>query len=230
MKSAIFGDIHANLEALTAVLADADEQGCTRNFCTGDIVGYNANPQECTDIIRGLDCPAVQGNHDEVATNDVPLFRFNPVAAKAIKWTRQHLSDNAKRWLSELPMCHVDGDITIVHATLDHPEQWGYVLNNSHARASLALQHTPVTFIGHTHQPRIYIQRDRPVEMSYDLVIKLEPSTKYLINVGSVGLSRDGDQRASYATYDQDKQIVELRRVDYDSGESNRKAIEAGLK
>ena len=89
MRLAIFGDIHANLEALQAVLADAEERGCTHYACLGDVVGYNANPHECVEIIRELDCPVVKGNHDEQASVSSDLEGFNPLAEEAINWTRR---------------------------------------------------------------------------------------------------------------------------------------------
>ena len=119
MKFAIFGDIHANLEALEAVLADAEEQSCAHFVCIGDIVGYNANPHECLDIVRSLDCPVVKGNHDEEASADTELIGLNPLAEQAMNWTRAHLDAEDKQWLRDLRMVRQVRDFTIVHATLD---------------------------------------------------------------------------------------------------------------
>src|SRR6187401_194921 len=101
MRFAIFGDIHANLEALQAVMADAAAHEVTHYVCLGDVVGYNANPHECVEIIRNLECPVVKGNHDEQASVSDDLAGFNPLAEEAINWTRKHLTDEDKQWLRD---------------------------------------------------------------------------------------------------------------------------------
>src|SRR3954469_16277841 len=102
MRFAILSDIHANLEALEAVLADAKSQNCTHFVCLGDVVGYNADPSECVKIIRDLECPVVKGNHDEQASIEDSTAGFNELAEEAIGWTREHLSKEDKKWLTEL--------------------------------------------------------------------------------------------------------------------------------
>src|SRR5882762_3993060 len=124
MRFAIFSDIHANLEALEAVIADARENKCTDFVCLGDVVGYNANPHECVDRIREMDCPIVKGNHDEQASLVESSRDFNEMAEAAIQWTRDNLSDADKEWLRELKLQRQVRDFTIVHATLDTPAQW----------------------------------------------------------------------------------------------------------
>src|SRR5439155_18955033 len=119
MRFAIFSDIHANLEALEAVLADARERHCTHFVCLGDVVGYNANPSECVKIIQDLECPVVKGNHDEQASIEVSTEGFNELAEAAIDWTRAHLSAADKAWLTHLRLTRQVRDFTIVHATLD---------------------------------------------------------------------------------------------------------------
>src|SRR5882757_2941529 len=104
MRFAIFGDIHANLEALQAVLKDAETHGVTHYVCLGDVVGYNANPHECVEIVRNLECPVVKGNHDEQASITKDLASFNPLAEEAINWTREHLTAEDKEWLRDLRM------------------------------------------------------------------------------------------------------------------------------
>ena len=151
MRFAIFSDVHANLEALEAVLADARNRKCTRFVCLGDVVGYNANPKECVELVRELDCPVVKGNHDEAASRLTPPGDFNEIAERAIAWTRDRLADQDKEWLRRLPLQARVHDFTIVHATLDTPEQWGYVFNNLDAAASFTYQRTNVCFFGHTH-------------------------------------------------------------------------------
>ena len=228
MRFAIFSDIHANLEALEAVLADAHKRKCTHFVCLGDVVGYNANPHECVDRIRKLDCPIVKGNHDEQASLPESSSDFNELAERAIKWTRDNLTEEDKQWLRELPLQRQVGDFTIVHATLDTPAQWGYVFNNLDAAASLTYQHTTVCFFGHTHVPMVFI-RDEGVRRERIEHIRVEPTKKYFINMGSVGQPRDGNWRAAYCTYDIENNLVEQLRVKYDLAVAQKKIIKAGL-
>lgn len=228
MRYAIFGDIHANWEALMSVMEDAQQQKCTHFVCLGDIVGYNANPGECLDYVRALNCPVVKGNHDEEATKDRTLDELNPLAESALLWTRQRLTEDQKQWLRELKFVRQVRDFTIVHATLDSPGSWAYVSNRFDAMASFSYQFTQLCFYGHTHAPRIY-EKDDTVRCLRETETKLKRGVKYFINVGSVGQPRDGDWRASYATYDVEDQSVCIRRIEYDIGTAQRKIIDGGL-
>ena len=177
-------------------------------ICLGDVVGYNANPKEVIDILRDLKPLAViKGNHDEYVSQEEELIGFNLQAARAVQWTRSQLSADDRRWLATLPMTKNLWQLktTIVHSTLDSPESWGYIFDKYYAENSFSYQRLPYCFIGHSHVPFAYeqiggmkgiIQAGRYEE------IRLNPNHKYLINVGSVGQPRDGDPRASYATYD----------------------------
>jgi predicted phosphodiesterase len=228
MKYAIISDIHANLEAHQAVLLDVETQRCTHIVCCGDIVGYNASPKECLDIIRGLNIPCVKGNHDKYCSTDEALKGFNPHAAKVIEWTRRQLTEDDQSWLKELPLVETVAGFTMVHATLDGPERWGYVFDGLAAAASFAYQNTSVCFFGHTHVPVAFI-RDSLVHGGTYSKFKVEPNRKYFVNVGSVGQSRDGVAKATYVIYDLDEPSIELRRLDYDFLEAKRKMEAAGL-
>ncbi len=228
MRFAIFSDTHSNLEALEAVLADACGRKCTHFVCLGDIVGDNANPHECVERIRELDCPTVKGNHDEQASLSLSTSDFNELAERAIQWTRDNLTEEDKQWLRELPLQKKVRDFTIVHATLDTPAQWGYVFNNLDAAASFTYQHTTACFFGHTHVPMVFI-RDEGVRRERIDHIRIEPTKKYMINMGSVGQPRDGNWRAAYCIYDIENNLVEQLRVKYDLAAAQKKIIEAGL-
>jgi predicted phosphodiesterase len=228
MRFAIFGDIHANLEALEVVLADAKDQNCAQPICLGDVVGYNANPRECLALIRELNCPIVKGNHDEYASSDLPLGDFNPLAESAIRWTRSLLTPAEKSWLAQLPYVRQIEGFTIVHASLDFPYEWGYVLNQLDAAASFSHQKTQVCFFGHTHAPRAYIKDYSVVGFPLDR-LDLENGKQYFINVGSIGQPRDGDWRAAYVVFDTDTRQVWLRRLEYDLEKTQSKIIAAGL-
>ena len=228
MRIAILSDLHANLEATDAVLADARERDCTQFVCLGDVVGYNANPHECVEIVQKLDCPVVKGNHDEQASLEESSRDFNPLAEMAINWTREQLSEADKEWLRGLPFTRPVRDFTIVHATLDTPERWDYVFNTLDARPSFTYQHTTICFFGHTHVAGAFVRDDDVKRVRADQLM-IEPAKKYFINTGSVGQPRDGDWRAAYCIYHVDKNCVEQRRVKYDIATAQEKIIKAGL-
>lgn len=229
MRFAIFGDIHANLEALEAVLADARSFDVTHFACLGDVVGYNANPSECVELVRQLGCPVVKGNHDEQASEDTDLSTFNSLAAKAIQWTRDNLSEVDKQWLRDLKFSRIVRDFTVTHATLDTPAAWGYVLSALEAAASFNYQNTQVCFYGHTHVPVGYVKNGVMVEEVDPTHVAIEAGKKYFLNVGSVGQPRDGDPRASYAIYSPSEKVVVWRRVEYPIERVQQKIRDAGL-
>jgi predicted phosphodiesterase len=228
MRIAIFGDIHANLEAFEVVLADAREQGCTSYICLGDVVGYNANPRECLEMVQALECPVVKGNHDDYASSDSSLESFNPLAEVAIQWTRDQLDPSEKLWLGGIPYISKIREFTVVHASLDDPAGWGYVLNQLDAAASFSRQTTDLCFFGHTHTPRAYIKDSSVVGLPFDQLL-LEPGKKYFVNAGSVGQPRDGDWRAAYVVFDEEKRTIRLRRLRYDLAKTQGKILKAGL-
>lgn len=228
MRFAIFGDVHANLHALETVMADAKDQKCTHFVCMGDVVGYNAFPKQCLNIVRGLECPVVKGNHDEQASMLGDQEGFNALAEEAMNWTRDQLAEDEKEWLRSLRLQRQVRDFTIVHATLDTPHKWGYVFNQLDAAASFSYQNTSVCFIGHTHSPKAYV-RDGSVRTVALDVLAIQQGKKYLINVGSVGQPRDGDWRAAYCIYDTVSSEVNLRRLEYDLPAAQNAILEAGL-
>ena len=228
MKYAIIADIHANLEALTRVMDDAKEQQCTHYACLGDVVGYNANPKECLDIVREMGMPCVKGNHDEYCSSEEELEGFNPHAAVAINWTREQLTEVDRKWLRDLKYFRLVASFSIVHATLDGPQQWGYVFDKLAAAASFTYQNTAVCFFGHTHVPIAFI-RDNMVRGGHYSKFAVEPGRKYFVNVGSVGQSRDGVAKATYVVYDLKANTIELRRLDYDIPATQEKILNAGL-
>jgi predicted phosphodiesterase len=228
MKFAIIADIHGNLEALRVVLEDIKQQKCTHYACLGDVVGYNANPKECLDIVRAMNIPCVKGNHDEYCSTDGPLEGFNPAAAEAVRWTRRQLTEDDKHWLNELKYWRIIINFTLVHATLDGPQRWGYVFEKLAAAASFTYQNTAVCFFGHTHVPVAFI-RDSMVRGGTYSKFKIEPGKKYFVNVGAVGQPRDNNPKAAYVVYDVDEGTIELRRLDYDIPAAQKKILDAGL-
>lgn len=228
MKYAIIADIHANLDAFQVVLEDIKAQKCTHVACLGDVVGYGANPKECLEIVRGMNIPVVKGNHDEMCSVEETMEGFNPHAAEAVLWTRQQLNDDDKKWLRDLKYVRLVASFSIVHATLDMPQRWGYVFDKLAAAASFTYQNTSVCFFGHTHVPVAFI-RDSVVRGGTYSKFKVEPGRKYFVNVGSVGQPRDNNPKAAYVIYDMVEGSIEMRRLDYDIPAAQQKILAAGL-
>lgn len=228
MKYAILGDIHGNLEALIAVLKDARENGAERFACVGDIVGYNASPRECVDMVRELNCVTVRGNHDHYCAGDDALTGFHPLAADVISWTRNQLSPEQIEYLRGLKYVQPMDSFTLVHSTLDNPEMWGYVFDKLEAEANFSYQFTSVCFFGHTHVPLAF---EKAADVKYGLYekIRMTLGRKYFINVGSVGQPRDRDARSAYVLFDMKNNEVVLRRVPYDIAGAQRRIRQAGL-
>ena len=258
MKYAILSDIHANLEALAVVLEKCRDLGVSEFISLGDVVGYNANPKECLDIVRSLNIvAAVKGNHDEyVSNNDNIMEGFNPNARAAILWTKTQLKNDDINWLAHLPMrLTVRGtSITVVHATLDTPDTWGYIFDVHHAADNFAYQFTQLCFCGHSHAPIAFCKKpvsfraENPIEEIVDWAVpsgdtvaprapeeadaiemEILPGFRYLINVGSVGQPRNRDPRASFAVYDSDAKTVTRYRLPYDFRITQEKIRKAGL-
>jgi len=228
MKFAIIADIHANLDAFQVVLEDCKKQQVTHYACLGDVVGYNANPKECLDIVRTMNMPCVKGNHDEYCSSEEHLEGFNPAAAEAVNWTRKQLTAEDRLWLRELKYTRMVTNFTIVHATLDGPQRWGYVFDKLAAAASLTYQNTSVCFFGHTHVP-VAFMKDSVVRGGTYSKFKLEAGKKYFVNVGAVGQPRDNNPKSAYVVYDTLEATIELRRLDYDIPAAQKKILAAGL-
>lgn len=257
-KYAVLSDIHGNLEAFEAVLAFCEALQVNKFILLGDVVGYNADPVRCLEIVQSLELVgAVRGNHDDYAVGgDTEESGFNPHAAAAIRWTHDQLNDEQRAWLDALPykkvmpMCGA----TAVHATLDSPETWGYVFDVQHATANFSYQVMPVCFCGHSHMPVAFDripfatgsrravecipawnsnmnepQNDTDFSIADMLTVPLEKGHKYLFNIGSIGQPRNNDPRASFAIYDTDNKNVSRCRVPYDIATAQEKVLAAGL-
>lgn len=257
-KIAILSDIHSNYEALTAVLKRCEEEQVEKYACLGDIVGYNAEPSVCLEMIRNLDLVCtVKGNHDEYASNNDDVMEgFNPHARRAVLWTKYQLTSEQRNWLANLPLrATIPGtNITLVHATLDSPDNWGYVFDIHHAADNFAYQFTQICFCGHSHVPVAFCKKpistmsERPIDEialwanrsnegavpkdasdSDALDITLETGFKYLFNIGSIGQPRNRDPRASFAIINTDTREVSRHRVTYDIKTTQAKILAAGL-
>ena len=228
---AVFADVHANLEALHAVLADMDAHEISQRVCLGDIVGYAANPAQCLKLVRQLDCPVVKGNHDEAAATDASLDDMREVAQRGIEFSRQKLSAEQRAYLATLPLTFSNEECQFAHASLNDPSEWNYILREADALEHFKAQNTLLSFCGHTHVPMVWHQSQAGKIKSWKGRgrIQLPMDGKTLINVGSVGQSRDLCTDACYVMCDPKAHWVEFRRVAYNITRTRRKIVRAKL-
>jgi diadenosine tetraphosphatase ApaH/serine/threonine PP2A family protein phosphatase len=216
MTTAIISDIHANLEALDAVLKEIDRRRPKRIFCLGDIVGYGASPNECLARVRERCQVVLLGNHDAAASGGPEAARFNIYARVAAEWTFKTLTRGNREYLQRLPLTHPAGPYLLVHASPACPRDWEYLLDRFDAEPQFQYFTEPLCFIGHTHQPAIYLADPAGCKSLPVASTTLDPGRRYIVNVGSVGQPRDHDPRACFVLYHDDSGLVEFVRVDYD--------------
>ncbi|MFN3531043.1 MAG: metallophosphoesterase family protein [Candidatus Brocadia sp.] len=225
----IIGDVHSNYEALTAVVNELRGEHVDKILCTGDIIGYAAEPVQCIDLVRELNCIVVAGNHDYAAVGKFPAGYFHADARAAILWTAKQLSAEYIDFLKNLPLVVELNDITLVHASLNHPEFFDYITTGAEAQLNLDILKTPICFYGHSHVPLAILLEGGGMRVDRGGVFDLDNVEKALINVGSVGQPRDWDIRASYALYDDEKKVVQIKRVKYNIRDAVNKIYMAGL-
>jgi predicted phosphodiesterase len=231
MRCAILADIHANLEALTAVLEDISLKGKVDEICClGDIVGYGPDPGACIKLLKKIKAFCVGGNHDFGSIGRIEYSYFNPVAAEACEWTANHMNAADYLFLSELPETIVKGDFTLVHGS-PSSHLFEYIMSTSSAQKNFSFYETAICLVGHTHVPVAYrLDGNRVVTVPLlPGVGLLLGKQRLIINPGAVGQPRDGDPRASYAIYDSDGGMFRLYRVEYDIRATQDKMMKAGL-
>ncbi|MDD2657759.1 MAG: metallophosphoesterase family protein [Candidatus Pacebacteria bacterium] len=230
MRYAVFADIHSNLEALERVLGVYASESIEQYIFLGDAVGYSVDPVPCIQRIRSLPLTAVAGNHDQAAVNLFSVDNFSPEAREAIFWTRRNLDEDSKQFLESLKLTFQNHDFTMVHGTLNSPQDFNYMEDGFIAEETFRLMKTPLCFIGHTHVAGVFI-KDKEDHICYreNASVDIEAENKYIINVGSVGQPRDGNPAASYCIYDSQAKKVTLKRIDYDIAVAQKKIVDAGL-
>lgn len=236
MKYAVIADVHANVEALRAVLDDIARERADRIVCLGDFVGYNASPNECVELSRSRGVRAIAGNHDRAAIGEKDTARFGPRARRAIEWTKAELVGEHRDYLAALPSSDlIDGRFFVVHGAL-HPEPNDdlHLSNEARVRRSISELATGrfgsnVCFFGHNHRAAVYEYRKENLRRIGGRETTLVPDAHYLVNPGSVGQPRDGDWRAAYALFDPDRGKLELRRVAYDARSNELRSLAHGL-
>jgi diadenosine tetraphosphatase ApaH/serine/threonine PP2A family protein phosphatase len=231
MRYAILADIHSNLAALTAVLADIEGKGGVDEiWCLGDIVGYGPEPGECIKLLRKYHPVCIAGNHDLGAIGKLELSYFNPAAAEACQWTAAKLNPVDARYLEDLPRTIQKGDFFLVHGSPVDPVL-EYIISTSIAEKNFSFFNERFCLVGHTHVPMAFKQEDE----SYTSIALLPGiglvigSHRMIINPGAVGQPRDGDPRASYAIYETEGHMLRVYRIPYDIRVTQDKMMQAGL-
>jgi predicted phosphodiesterase len=234
LRFLILSDIHANLEALDAVLRDAASRKYQAVLCLGDIVGYGPNPNEVTEWVRTNADVVIRGNHDKACSGVSSSESFNPIAQYSSHWTQLQLSDVHTQWLLNLDRGPVlVEDFELVHGAPDDEDR--YMFHEHEAETGFIHMESPLTFFGHTHVQGGFVGEwfRRNLDVSRLNILPTEmpilPDRAYLINPGAVGQPRDGDARAAYCIYDSTARLVEFCRVSYDIRAVQDKILAGGL-
>ena len=234
MKVAVISDIHANLPALEAVLAEIDRDPPDEIWCLGDVVGYGAQPNECARIIAERATVCLAGNHDLAALDALDISSFSPAAAEAARWTRGQLEDEPRKFLSGLEATDESHDVAIYHGSPRDPV-WEYVLWPEQAGECISRQATRVAMVGHSHVALCFrasddgdIDATQGAQVAAGTTLDVSDG-RWLLNPGSVGQPRDGDPRASWLVLDTEAWTASYKRVDYPVDEAAEAIINAGL-
>lgn len=227
MRILIVADVHANLAALDAVIADAGPVDGV--WSLGDVVGYGPQPLECIDRLHGFELVAIAGNHDLAAAGKMGVEMFNPLAREAALWTQRALPEGHRDYLGALPTSTVVDDFTLVHGSLRDPV-WDYLVNSDAARVHFRDQSTRYALVGHSHMPLGFA--DDPLDDGSAIAdgdrLPLGED-RWVANPGSVGQPRDGDPRAAYALLDDEVGLLTFHRVAYDIELTQSLMRDAGL-
>lgn len=232
MRIAIISDVHGNLEALEQVFFDIECSDIDKTFCLGDNVGYGPEPEKVIQLIRSRNIPCVIGNHD-LAVNKGGVFKqFNPTAQASLQITIKMLSYDSIQYLSKLPAYLTAHECRFVHGFPPKSAmRYLFEVPDEELVSTINQMTERICFVGHTHE-LVLVSSDGTRYKSTVLrksTTSLRPENKYIINVGSVGQPRDGDNHAKYVVFDQSANTIEVRFVAYDISTVAEKIIGAGL-
>lgn len=232
MRLAVISDIHGNLEAFLEVLKDLDRERPDRVISLGDNVGYGAQPEEVLELIRARRIPSIIGNHELAVAGLVDRTWFNPSSLQSLDITKGLISESSHRFIRTLPVNEVVGRALCVHGfPPDSALTYLFQVDDAGLEAALQNLEQPICFVGHTHElvKVFYDGRTFDREELSCGRIRLEPHGKYLVNVGSVGQPRDGDNRAKYVIWDDRSHTLDVRCIPYDFESAARKILQRGF-
>jgi diadenosine tetraphosphatase ApaH/serine/threonine PP2A family protein phosphatase len=233
MRLGILSDIHANYEALSAVLEAYSSEKIDAYYCLGDTVGYGGSPNECAEIIRDIAKATILGNHDAAVAGRMDYSYYYEAARHALDIHSAMLGEANLEWLKSLPYQIKLDDIGVqlCHGSPVRLEEFEYIFAPEQARECLSMYSElgHITLIGHSHLCKVFALTRDSVEELPPIDFELESDRKYIVSVGSVGQPRDYDNRASYTIYDSDKKRFEFKRVEYDIETAAQKVLKARL-
>ena len=220
MRYGVFSDIHSNLEALESVLAAFKKEKIQSFLCLGDIVGYGPNPNECVQKLCGLKkIQFTAGSHDYAAVGMKEMTWFNNFASRSLVWTKRRLREENRNFLMRLPRLVESSLFTMAHGSPRDPID-EYLLTARQFLDNQEFFRTPICFIGHTHVPCVFYTDSLGViqhkPLAQNEVFHFDSQGKVIVNVGSVGQPRDGDNRACGTLYDAEKHEIKMIRCAYD--------------
>ena len=229
MRCAVFADIHGNLEALETALECARKRQLSQFMVLGDSIGYGANPNECLEWALQNAGLHVLGNHEAAVIQGKIREKFTSSAREAIGWTSRRIRPELIVKLRELPFLQKEGVVTLAHGTLHSPEEFRYLLDESDAYKSFLALRTPMGFVGHSHVPCFFAEKEGIGGHLNEGVLKLRKNERYLLNPGSIGQPRDRDHRLSFGIFDDDELTFEIVRLPYDNRKASEKILAEGL-
>jgi predicted phosphodiesterase len=230
MRVAVISDIHSNLPALEAVLSDIGQSDPDQVWCLGDVVGYGAQPDECTRLIEEVVEVCLAGNHDLVVSGELDVRYFAMSAGAAARWTLKKVQPSTRDFLAGLAPLGQTAGVGLYHASPRDPV-WEYVLSISQAGECLDVQQQRVCLIGHSHVACYFARNGGETigEQALDGAQLAMSEGEWLVNPGSVGQPRDGDPRAAYLMLDTDTWAATFHRVEYSIDDAAKAIIDAGL-
>jgi len=230
MVLGVLSDIHGNFEALKVVLDLFAQKGVQMVLCTGDVVGYGPDPQQCIDAVQKIGAKTVAGNHEWGVLGRTNVDLFNPLARLAINWTKKQLSPAQANYLANLPLIYQFGPIHMVHSAPSDPASWDYLLSLEDVAGEMGAFTQDICIVGHTHIP-MAVERisGGAVQLKSGEGFYLRDDAKYLLNAGSVGQPRDGDPKACCLIVNLTERSVSFYRVEYDIRTTQRKMRQVGL-
>jgi len=229
MRYAFIADIHANYDALLAVLAQIDAADVQATYCLGDLVGYGAEPSQCVRAVRERQILTVAGNHDFAVVGKLGTDYFNPDAQDSVHWTRSALTPEDCAYLGGLPLAHQEDSFAFTHGTFLDPAAFEYILTARDAELCFAAMPKPYAFVAHSHVPMTFFRNHESIGVTADPVFAASAGYRAIFNVGSVGQPRDANPSAAFVVFDSDARAIEVRRVAYDIDAAARKIFMAGL-
>jgi len=231
MRIGIFSDTHANIEALTAVLAAFESERIDKYVCLGDTVGYGASPNDCCDLVRELVSFTILGNHDAAVAGRMDYSYYYDAARNALDLHASQLSEVNMEWLKSLPYSVKEQEILFCHGSPLNLEEFEYIFSPEQAARCQEIWDDlgTLTFIGHSHLCKSFALTENEVFEVVAPKFEIRPDHKYIISVGSVGQPRDYDNRASYTIYDRAEKTFEFKRVAYDVDSAAQKIFDSEL-